>query len=225
MPIRRTLAHLPTDRPVAVMMRHAARFPITTAEEGWDARLTEAGHEAAVALGLEVGRLWDRLGVAAARLWSSPIPRCQETASRFSEGLADALVTVSDIGIIKSLAGPYLHDVNGVMDIALSIGDQAFVRAWFDGQLDEGLLLPAAVAARGQVDVMLRSLENAEEGVDVHVSHDWNILLVREHFVGLRHEDVGMPGFLDGLALWNEGGEVAVAYGSEVRRYTKQRRL
>ena len=214
MPIRRTLVHVPQDRPVAVMLRHAERFAIRTADDGWEARLTEAGHVQARELGAAIAPK-DR----PVRLWSSPIPRCQQTAARVAEGMRAQGADVTDAEVIRELAGPYLHDANAVMGIALSIGDQAFVRRWFDGGLDHAVLLPARRAAEGQLQVLVDSLRSAERGIDLHVSHDWNILLVREHFVGVRHEDVGMPGFLDGLAVWLDGAEIIVHHAGRSGRH------
>jgi hypothetical protein len=37
--------------------------------------------------------------------------------------------------------------------------------------------------------------------LDLHVSHDWNILTLRERLCGVRHEEAGWLNFLDGVAF------------------------
>lgn len=218
MPVRKTLANIPRDRPVSVMVRHAARDPIRSADEGWNARLTAVGHEAARELGADLAEI---AGSRPIQMFSSPIPRCQQTAERVREGLTSKAVATRSPTVVDALAGPYLHDANAVMAIALRLGDQTFVRQWFDGKLDHTVLLPATDAARGQLEVLASALDGAHDDhrntLHLHFSHDWNILLIREHFVGITHEDAEMPGFMDGVAVWRQGEELAVAYRAHVK--------
>ncbi len=213
MPVRLTLEHVPRDRPVSIILRHAERDPIRSYEEGWEARLTDNGHRDAAALGRTL------VDFASMRLWSSPIPRCQQTANRLAEGLRDAGSDVDELVVINDLAGPYLHDAEKVLKIALDIGDRAFVRRWFEGDLASEHLMPSPRAATGQLMVLTETLATHDEpGLYVHCSHDWNILLLREHFLGIRHEDAGMPDFLEGLATWRDGHDLVVQWRDNQHR-------
>jgi superfamily II DNA or RNA helicase len=80
----RWLEVAPTDRPVMVLLRHAARHPIPSGEVGDEVFLTEEGVRIATALGAVVG---ERL----VGLYSSPVRRCLETADALARG-ADVLL-------------------------------------------------------------------------------------------------------------------------------------
>lgn len=219
MPIRETLQHAPVDRPVAVLLRHAERFAIETPDDGWNARLTPAGHVQAEELGAA-------LQGHTMTCKSSPIPRCLQTAENLRRGALAAGAQIGDVAELRELAGPYLTDATSVMQVCLAIGDRAFVRQWFDESLEMAGLMRARTAALGQLQVLVETLASAppEPALHLHFSHDWNILLIRERFLGITHEDRGMPPFLDGLIAYRDGQELVVRY-RDVERSQRWRRL
>jgi broad specificity phosphatase PhoE len=64
----------------ALLIRHAEREPITTEESVWNAKLTSDGHSDAARFGKTL------TGFKPGAVYSSPIPRCIDTASRILEG-------------------------------------------------------------------------------------------------------------------------------------------
>lgn len=85
MPIPETLLIglqlIPGDRPVALLMRHSARFPITDAVRNYDVGLTPEGFEMADQLGKKIGAQFKP-----GRLASSPVGRCIDTANTIARG-------------------------------------------------------------------------------------------------------------------------------------------
>jgi hypothetical protein len=52
------------------------------------------------------------------------------------------------------------------------------------------------------------------------VSHDWNILVLRELLLGVLHEDAGWLNFLDGLAFSLCAGRLEARYRSHAQAQT-----
>jgi hypothetical protein len=86
----------------------------------------------------------------------------------------------------------------------------------FDGRLPSSLFKPRRATALEQIATAENHLRRAATGLVVLVTHDWNLLAVREELFGLRHEEDWWPGFLDGLVLWRSARSVYVAFGDRV---------
>ena len=91
---------------------------------------------------------------------------------------------------------------------------EPFVRLWFSGRIDEAYILPAARIATAKLAFLTERLrESCEKGrrLDLHITHDWNVIILRELMLGVRHEETGWPAFLDGLVFsWQTEGLRAV---------------
>jgi hypothetical protein len=46
----------------------------------------------------------------------------------------------------------------------------------------------------------------------IDVTHDWNILLLLQYYFKLRVEYTGIPGYLDGIAVYKEDDEICLSY-------------
>jgi hypothetical protein len=145
-------------------------------------------------------------------LGHSPVLRCGQTAAAIHAGLTAAARAATVIGERGHLGGPYLRDPKPALDLAAQLGHH-FLRQWFDGSVPESLVQPRPDAAREQVDRALEVLDRPETPrLAVLVSHDWNLMLVREHYFGVRHEEAGWIDFLDGVAIRRAMGGFAVGY-------------
>jgi hypothetical protein len=87
---------------------------------------------------------------------------------------------------------------------------------WFDVKLRTDLLLDMESAARKILDYIIRRLHDTE-GSSVNITHDWNIMIVREYFFGLRHEDIKIPAFLDGFSARITGSSILLCYHEHER--------
>ncbi len=192
------------QRCTAVLIRHAERAHFANPADGANVPITPKGALDAASLGRSLGRF------SSVSISHSPVGRCRQTAEAIAAGArgAGALVDMKDED--GRLGGPYLIDVPAALNRAGELGHR-FVREWFDGGICGTLVKSRHATAIEQLATVHDHLVRAQQGLVVLVTHDWNLLAVREEVLGLRHEDDRWPGFLDGLMIWKSGAELRVA--------------
>ncbi|MBI2514169.1 MAG: histidine phosphatase family protein [Opitutae bacterium] len=182
-------------RPVAAVMRHAARHPIADPQRPEIAELTTDGCAAAEAFGAQLGSF------SRVRLFHSPVKRCQQTAECIARGVQVAGGSVELVGAHPALGIDYIRDLAEAGRLTVQHGEH-FVRLWFEGRVPPAVIDPIPALAALKLDFVRAQLAAAAPGsLDLHVSHDWNIIILREHLVGVRHEDAGWLTFLDGVTF------------------------
>lgn len=196
--------------PAVLLVRHAERGHISDPRSGNDVPLTAEGERAARRLGELCGAL---IGTAdGVVLAHSPVPRCRQTVLALREGLTNFVKQVEVIGELGHLGGPYLKDPSAALEVAAKLGS-SFVREWFSGGVTPTLVEPLHVAAQFQAWSAFSVLNHPmRPRLVVLVSHDWNLMLVREHYLGVRHEDAGWIDFLDGVVLHDSSDGARVSY-------------
>jgi len=195
------MSALPPESTAVALVRHAEREPIPSFQENDAAALTRQGEADAYQVGrhLPVGR--------PIRLFHSPIGRCQMTAVRIAEGFRSVGGSAEVLGCAPLFGGPYVVDAEEISHLLAGMGDH-FVRAWFDGEIPSTAILPPQDAARQQWHAMRGVAREAPAGsLTLVCTHDWNIMLVRETYLGVRHEEHGWAEFLDGPLLVLHDGE------------------
>jgi hypothetical protein len=200
-------------QPVAAVMRHAARHPIADPKRPEIAELTADGCAAATEFGAQLGSF------SRVRLFHSPVKRCQQTAECIAGGFARTGGRAELLGAHPALGIDYIRDLSEAGRLTVLHGDH-FVRLWFEGQVPPSVIDPAPTLAAMKLDFVRARLGEvaAEPGtLDLHVSHDWNIIILREHLVGVRHEDAGWLTFLDGVAFRPSERGVRAIYRDQVR--------
>ena len=209
-----TLRREAGDRtPVAAMLRHAARHPIADPQRPELAELTDEGRVHAEEFGAGLG------GFARVRIFHSPVLRCRQTAECIAQGGGRAGTRVEISGAHPELGIDFIRDLKEAARLS-EIHHNHFVRLWFQGAVPAGVVDPIPeLAARKLAFVRARLGEISGEAgtLDLHVSHDWNILALREHFVGVRHEEAGWLTFLDGLAFRPSEGGLRTVYRGQAR--------
>jgi len=193
--LRREARH---GKPLAATLRHAERHPIT--DPAWPdlPELTATGRADAAAFGAAL------TGFERVRLFHSPVRRCQQTAECIAEGVRRIGGRAELIGACEPLGIGYTHDRLEFGRLFEAHGETRFMRLWCDGVLPRTALDPAADCAEQIVDfIRSRLAEHAANArsLDLHVSHDINIMAVREVCLGLRHEEAGWLEFLDGVVF------------------------
>lgn len=194
-------------KPMGIFIRHAERFSIRSVKSPDEALLTEKGKQDAF--------LYGRRAVALSPvvLHHSPVERCRQTARAIAAGIADAGGEALIDGPMPEIGGPYiLGKIEELPSIVGRFGFERFLRKWFDGELPDGLMMDLKKAAELQLKAFRASLDGQETS-HILVSHDWNIMLFREYFFRLKHEDIGAPGFLDGLGLYRRDGTEHLSAG------------
>lgn len=193
--LRREARH---GKPLAATLRHAERHPIT--DPAWPdlPELTTTGRADAEAFGAALE------GFELVRLFHSPVVRCRQTAEGIAAGVQRAGGRVEMLGVHESLGIGYTRDRLEFGRLFEIHGDNRFMRLWCDGVLPEKVLAPASSCSTQIREFIHRRLGdhalNARV-LDLHVSHDINIMAVREACLGLRHEEAGWLEFLDGVVF------------------------
>jgi hypothetical protein len=138
------------------------------------------------------------------------VERCRQTAELMVEGFRAAGGQAEVAGGDEVLTGSYIRSPEALVALADEMGPR-FVRAWLDGKVDPEVIAPIQDAARWHLEVVRRVLSRAApHEAHVLVTHDWNLLAVRESLLGLRHEEAGWPEFLDGPLFVPEGDRLRV---------------
>lgn len=199
---------LPASGPAAAVMRHAARHPIANPAEPTLAEITTEGAQAAEAFGARIAG-FDRV-----RLFHSPVKRCGQTAECIARGAARAGLQAEVAGPRAELGVDYILDLAEAGRLTVRHGDR-FVRLWFAGEIAAPVIQPPRGIAAGHVAFVGARLGDPAPGgrrLDLHVSHDWNVIVLRELLLGVRHEDAGWLTFLDGVAFCAERGRLRAVY-------------
>lgn len=184
--------------PVSVIVRHAERHEVRDIGHSLEVGLTEKGKVDAVRFGSAMS------GRRPVRLFHSPAVRCRETAMGIAEGLRSAGHEAASIEESPLLCAPYLKDAC-VLREADRLG-HGFMRAWFEGRFDKRWLLPTPEAADMVLSQVIGGLGAGPDRLDIHVSHDWEVVLLREELLGIRYEDAGWVDYLSGLAFTASDG-------------------
>lgn len=180
--------------PSAIVIRHAQRHEICGAEGYWTCGLTAAGIEAAESFGTSLDGLFRSY-----RIFYSPVKRCQQTAESIASRLDGKVLSVMPE---KMLGVSYIRvDIPKGFTEADNYPD--FIRDWFDGRVPQDIFKPLGETRDEHLAYLRAKLGecSASGRLDIHVTHDWNINVLREGIFGLRHEDIGWPGFLEGLGF------------------------
>ncbi len=201
-----------------VIIRHAERYSIENMINAFAAEITEKGLNDSLELGREIGTLEGFNGISDLVLYHSPIKRCIQTAERIWEGIGESKNNSRVAGVLHELGGPYITgEWQEVVNEIEKRGYEDFIRHWFSNAYPHDLLLPLKESAYTIIGAILDRL-SGNSIMTINVTHDLNVLVLREYFFKIRHEELGLPGFLDGLVISVEGENLNLFYNDlEVR--------
>lgn len=198
------------DVTMAAIVRHADRPSIASVTESLGVGLNEKGRENARMFGERI------TGERQVRFFHSPAVRCRETAEAMSVGLAGNGNKVLSCTETWDLCAPYLLD-DRTLEVADRLG-HGFIRAWFNGEIPKEWILPAPDASDKVVHPILERLADpcGTTRLDIHVSHDWEIVLLRDTLFGTHYELDGWIEYLDGIVFMKDGGRFIARWGEAV---------
>ena len=194
----RSLAHS------VLIMRHAERPDITHPSQAENTLLTAKGIENAQHLGSAL------LSISPPQhIFHSTVPRCQQTAEALLVGLEKQGFTPKNHGPCRELASPYLPNPQQTYGYSFSLGldSLAFIQLWFEGKVDRSLANDAYQAAQQQLAFLWAKWQK-NPGFHLHVSHDWNILLLTWAFLNIPPSKESWPQFLEGLMITFEAQNI-----------------
>lgn len=178
------LVKIPRDQPVALLMRHSARFPILDPALTFEIGLTEEGVRMAEALG---GLLKGQFQPG--RMMSAPVGRCLDTAAAIARGAGWVGAVRSD----ERLSHPFMIPAWEVLE-----------QTHFKGGLPPQI--------RITLDLLLHAPELApfedQPRLDLMVTHDTVLGAVVGGLLHIPFSSANWPEFLEGIFIWERAGQV-----------------
>ena len=189
----------------ALIMRHSAREYVAGRHDLANP-LTDAGRAYARNFGERLGSAW------ALRAYSSPAGRCVETAELICQGQNASpgarVRPVEALGVFYALDQQRMF--KAMSEIRMNLPN--FVAAWQAGDLAEDIMMNAEQAAMTLLRLLWVRLRARPEGggqalLDVHVSHDLTLYLLRAVAGALAPSEDAPVRYLDGLVLFEADGQ------------------
>ncbi|WP_027359753.1 histidine phosphatase family protein [Desulforegula conservatrix] len=189
---------------ISIIMRHAARKYDQDMRKEPFLGLTDEGKQAALEFGRNIPPDFEL------RPYSSYIGRCIETAYLMDKGYSMIGGNTRIPEIEERLAPFYIVDIKKILSMAASYDVFAFIRKWIDGDIPEDIMMSPYSASIQMIDFLKQGLEDDKPVINVCITHDWNMYLIREIFLGLMQEEAGEVAFLEGIAVYEKGGELYI---------------
>lgn len=196
---------------ISLIMRHAARKYDSDFRKEPFLGLTEEGKQSALEFGRYLPPGFEL------RLFSSYIGRCIETAYLMDKGYSMSGGATRIPEIEEKLAPFYIIDIKKILSMASTYDVFSFIRKWIDGDIPEDVIMSPYSASFHMLEFLKQLLGSEKPAINICITHDWNMYLIREIFLGLMQEDAGEVAFLEGIAIYEKGGELYIA-GKGVER-------
>lgn len=187
----RAIAAMPTNKPVALLIRHAHRLAIPEGEAGDEFPITETGRRVSRKLGAE-------LGTRLVSLRSSPLLRCTQTAELTAQGAGVQLPVRTDV----MLGDP------GVLVVDAEIARANWQRLGNSGVMSRlqttAAAMPGMLSGQEGARLLLehaRGVVGSVPGVHLFVSHDVMIAAAAAHLAAEGGVGDPYPAFLEGCVL------------------------
>ena len=138
------------------------------------------------------------------RGYTSPAQRCVETTELILQGHAAAGGQITRSRPIEALGVFYVLDqMRMYRAMTAATGQVPFLASWFAGGVPADVMMPAPLAAKllgGVVASKLRAPVQRPQ-LDLCVSHDMSLYLVRDRLLEMNVAEAGEVAFLDGVAV------------------------
>jgi hypothetical protein len=183
------LERIPADRPVALLLRHAARFPIPDQARSLEILLTEEGMRDAEELGAILGKR-----MPGGRLLAPQVDRCLATANAIAIGAGWQKQAQPDDRLSHAFIVPVWERV--------AAGEE---------------MKKMPLQVRIILDLMLES-PRGRPRLDVMATHDSVMAVMAYTLLRAPVLAENWPGFLEGLFAWQDEGHAAILWRGEERR-------
>jgi len=194
----------PTDRPVALLLRHAERPASAPGEHGTDLSLTDHGRRTAELLGAT-------LGPRILTLSSSPVRRCRETAEAIRRG-ADLHLDITTDHLLGD-PGIFVSDPELAWTHWQTMGHEAVVEHLAHANQPLPGLASPKHAAHQLAQHLLQALHLSRPGFHIFVTHD-AILFPTVSRILLTVND-NWPAYLESAALFLHSPYSSLKYRAE----------
>ena len=191
---------------LGVIMRHSARTFIPGIHD-LENELTDEGREYARAFGRKLPKSY------LVRAYASPPRRCVETSELILIGHLEASGEATRTRPMEGLGVFYVLDQMKLFRIMKSSPDSGhFLGKWLAGELGRDVVIQAPLAAQVLMDALAKKIsERADESLlDVFVSHDLTLHLLKACILGEQPEDTGPVEFLEGIVMYFQDEDLVV---------------
>lgn len=201
---------------MSVLMRHSAR-EYAPGRHDLENPLTAEGRAFAHAFG---ARLPAELVL---RAYASPVARCEDSAELIHAAhLEQGGRGRGGARPVEGLGVFYVLDQMKMFK-AMSTSTEgmgSFIRAWLDGRMPADIVLPPRLAASSLLNLLFTRLQTqtASPALDLCVSHDLTLYLMRELCLGLTREATGDVLYLDGMVVFERDGDYLAATHDQAPR-------
>lgn len=193
--IKRKLSLIPAQADAALVLRHAEREAIPPGTFGADMALTANGVASAERLGAVLAGMRARVSVT-----TSPVPRCVATARALLCGGRPEEVSLDwRLGD----PGPFVVDTQQSGPLFLKLGPLEIARR----QLEDAEPPNGMRATSDGVELLLELVMDdlgTSGRLNIYVTHDSILAVLVACLYGLSVDEIGWPGYLDGLLLWRD---------------------
>lgn len=188
---------------ISIIMRHSARYFGTNPQMEPFLGLTETGKEYAVEFGHSLTQELSPV------FFSSNFGRCIETAYLVDKGYSKRHCWFKGHNTLaQELAPFYIMDMPRAFSTFQDMGNDSFLRAWFDKGLSNDMMQDSEQAANVLTDFLTNKMETLDPGqIAICVSHDWNLYPLKEHKLDLPFEEHGKVEFLESVVIFQQRGK------------------
>ena len=191
---------------IILLMRHSAR-EYEPGRHDLLNPLTEEGRMLAKDLGRKLPKS------VIIRGYTSPAERCVDTAEQIMAGHKENGGQVMRNRVVEALGVFYVLDqMKMFMAMQAAGGLVGFQRQWFSGEVSPDILMPADLSANLIAGLAKEKLKEklSEPRVDLMVSHDFTLYLLKHQLLGQDSERYPDVIYLDGIAIFERDGRTYI---------------
>ncbi len=196
------LEHVPTDRPIVILLRHSVRDYLPPDDTGYTLPITEEGRR----LALDLGR---RLRGRLCGIQTSPLLRCRQTAEALAEG-AGVNIRVPENRLLGD-PGVFVLDAQQAWNNWVNLGHEGVMHHLVNESTALSGMARPDEAARFLVQSMFGAAAK-RPGVHIFVTHDSLVTATAARILGKPIGIENWPWYLEGAIFWFENDSLRTAY-------------
>ncbi len=201
------------DSKIILILRHSDREKILDVRKSSKAALTEEGIDIAKKLGANLPNDFQY------RFFHSHVARCENTARHICHEAINAGINAIVLGEREYLGGFFMKDVEKVLEIANQMWGPEFILRWYEGKIDETSIMPFKSASKYILNkVISETNTNKEKEIDIHITHDWNMMLFMFHIFNWSDNTLKWPYYLEPIVIMVQNSNIFVKYENERRK-------
>ncbi len=185
---------------MSVLMRHSARHYDEEHRERepllW---LTEEGKLFAHAFGEKIPH------TPVVRFFSSMLGRCIETAYQADKGYTNCGGQTESNTVVIELAPFFVKDPPEIFKLHVKLGTSQLFKEWFAGKISDDIAGRSDKVAEDMIKRLAGLLQAGPEShIDISVSHDWNLFMIKHHYLNLAHEKTTQVEYMEGIIIFEK---------------------